>query len=414
MRRESFAPALALIRGERGTRDVPAMLCYTETKAGKSKLMSGERAEVVSGRMVRGRADTRTQVLLVLAVIVCSLLVYFPYRHNTTPLYAFWDGPSYMMIAHDFYEVRPGNPLASDPSRPPFYAAHLPGYPLLIRALSFVGYDHALLLATLLSTCAATLLFYRLVRDVYHVAHPGFLAFVFIFIPPHWVLYHSIGASEPLMLAAILASIYLFERKRIGLSCLAAAVACATRFAGLFIIPAYACFLFRRKAPRWAWLWLAVIPIGPALYFWYFVRHYGDVLSGVEPSTEIIANPIPFRHLYRLMHSFGAPIPEGELYIVMTVIYLVGLLRLRRYPVLFSYCFFQFAFVSLLSGDTLRYYFTVMPFALILAFEDVFARPSFRWIFPLAAAGSIYWATYIIPGNLCRNYAGVARFLGIH
>src|SRR5262249_46814275 len=100
---------------------------------------------------VRTEKDVATQGLLVLAVIVCSLLVYYPYRHNMTPLYAFWDGPSYMLIAHDFYEVRPGNPLAPDMNKPPFYASHLPGYPLLVRALSFVGYDHALLLATVLS-----------------------------------------------------------------------------------------------------------------------------------------------------------------------------------------------------------------------------------------------------------------------
>ena len=362
----------------------------------------------------RAEKDVATQALLVLAVIVCSLLVYFPYRHNMTPLYAFWDGPSYMMIAHDFYEVRPGNPLATDMTKPPFYASHLPGYPLLVRALSFVGYDHALLLATVLSMCAATLLFYRLARDIYKAAHPGFLTLVFIFLPPRWVLYHSIGATEPLFLAAVFASLYLFERKRIGLSCLAAAVACVTRFAGLFIIPAYACFLFRRKAPRWSWLWLAVIPIGPALYSLYFIRNYGSVLPAIDRNLMIISNPTPFWHLYRLLHNFGSPNPEGELYILMTVVYMIGLLRLWRFPVLFTYCFFQFAFVAVLSYDNLRYYFAIMPFTLILAFEDVINRPAFRWVFPLAAIGSMYWASLIITLNLCKNYADVARFLGIH
>jgi hypothetical protein len=262
--------------------------------------------------------------------------------------------------------------------------------------------------------CAATLLFFRLLRDIYKVSNPGFLTLVFVFIPPRWVLYHSIGATEPLFLAAVFASLYLFERKRIGLSCLAAAVACVTRFAGLFIIPAYACFLFRRKAPRWAWLWLALIPIGPALYSWYFIRHFGSVLPAVDRNLELISNPIPFWHLYRLLHNFGAPNPEGELYIIMTVLYMVGLLRLWRFPVLFTYCFFQFAFVAVLSYDNLRYYFAIMPFTLILAFEDVINRPSFRWVFPLAAIGSMYWASLIITLNLCKNYADVARFLGIH
>ncbi|HEX7252012.1 MAG TPA: hypothetical protein VF376_03950 [Thermoanaerobaculia bacterium] len=376
--------------------------------------LSGQgRSETVLPQ-VRRETNLRTEALLVLAVIVCSLLFYFPYRRDMTPLYAFWDGPSYMMIAHDFYEVRPGNPLAPDVTQPPFYASHLPGYPLLVRALSFVGYDHALLLATILSMCAATLLFYRLLRDVYRSEHAAYLALVFIFLPPRWVLYHSVGASEPLFLAAVFASLYLFERQRIGLACVAAAVASVTRFAGLLIIPAYACFLFRRKAPRWSWLWLAVIPIGPALYSWYFIRNYGSVFPAIDRNLLIISNPIPFWHLYRILHSFGSPNTSGELYILATVVYMIGLLRLWRFPVLFTYCLFQFAFVAITSYDNLRYYLAIMPFALIFAFEDVIGRPSFRWVFPFAAVGSLYWASLIITINLCKNYADVARFLGIH
>jgi hypothetical protein len=357
-------------------------------------------------------AKVRTEVLLVLAAIASSLLVYWPYRHDLTPVYAFWDGPSYMMIAHDGYAVRPGNPLASDTVNPPFYASHLPGYPLLVRALSFVGYDRALLLAVLLSTAVAALFFHRLASEVWGCERPAFLTVVFLFVPPHWLLYHSVAATEPLFLAAVLASIYYFEKDRIGFASAAAAVACATRFVGLFMIPAYAWILLRRRAPRRHWLWLAVVPIGPVLYSWYFIHHYGTLFSAVDRNLELIATPTPFWNVTRLVNRWAGG--DAELYLLVSAVYLVGLLRLRRFQVPFIYCLFQFAFVSLLSGDPLRYYLAVTAFVLVLAFQDVFSRPSFRWVFPLIAMGSVYWSQKMIPFNGCRVYPEVAAFLGIH
>lgn len=345
-----------------------------------------------------------------LVAVASSLLVYFPYRHNMQPVYAFWDGPSYLLIAHDFYEVRPGNPFASDPAKPPFYASHLPGYPLLVRALAFVGYEHALLLATLLSTCVAAMFFYRLARDVWKLEFPGFLTLVFLFLPPRWVLYRSIGASEPLFLAGVLASIYFFEKRRVGLSAVAAAVACAARFNGLLIIPAYAWLLVKRGAPRRTWLWLAVIPIVPILYALYFINRFGSVLPAVDRNLELIATPVPFWDLTRALHSW--PGTHAELYLILSALYAFGMLRTRRFATVFAYTILQFAFVIVVSGgDWPRYYLAIAPLALVLGYEDLLCSRAFRWVFPFLAAGSIYWAQRIIPFSVCKTYGDVASFL---
>lgn len=369
---------------------------------------SSSRSAESSGR----RPDLRIPLLLLLASVGSSILVYLPYRHNTQPLYAFWDGPSYMIIAHDFYQVRAGNPLASDSTKPPFYASHLPGYPMLVRILAFAGYDHALLLATLLSTGVATWYFYKLASEVWNCRRPGFLTLVFLFVPPRWLLYHSVGASDPLFLAAVLASLYFFERGRLGRASMAAAVASATRFVGLLIIPAYAWILYRRGVPLRKWLWLALIPIAPALYAWSFIQRYGEVFGAVDRNLELLATPLPFSHLGRLINSW--PGTEAEFYLLLSFLSLWGIVRLRKFQPTFVYCLVQFAFVSLLSGDTFRYSFAFLPFALVLGFEDLISTAPFRWLFPFLAAGSVYWAQRMVVFNTCKVYPEVARFLGIH
>src|SRR5262249_19324328 len=151
-----------------------------------------------------------------------------------------------------------------------------------------------------------------------------------------------------------------FESGRLGLASAAAAVACTTRFVGLFILPAYAFLLLRRRAPRRDWAWLALIPIGPAVYAWYFIHRYGTLFSAVDRNLELVATPTPFWNLSRLVNHW--PGPDAELYLLVSAVYLVGLLRLRLRAVVFTYCLPQFAFVTLLSGDPLRYYIAVTPF----------------------------------------------------
>ena len=357
-----------------------------------------------------GPSSAATQALILLVAIASSLLVYFPYRHDMKRVYAFWDGPSYLLIAHDFYEVHPGNPFASDPSKPPFYASHLPGYPMTVRALAFVGYEHALLLATVLAACVAAMFFYRLARDVWKLESPGFLTIVFLFLPPRWVLYRSIGASEPLFLAGVLASLYFFEKRRVGLSAVAAAVVCATRFNGLLMIPSYAFLLWKRGAPRRTWLWLAVIPIVPVLYALFFINRFGSVFPAVDRNLELIATPIPFWDLTRALHSW--PGTHAELYMILSALYAFGMLRTRKFASVFAYTILQFAFIIVVSGgDWPRYYLAIAPLALVLGYEDLICSRPFRWIFPLFAVGSIYWAQRIIPFNVCKIYADVAAYL---
>lgn len=354
-----------------------------------------------------------TQAALCMAAIVGSLLVYLPYRHDMTPVYSFWDGPSYLMIAHDLYEVRPGNPLAPDPTKPPYYASHLPGYPLLVRVLSFVGYQRALLLGSILPAIAAVLLFYRLARDVWKLPSPGFLSLVFLFLPPRWLLYRSVGATEGLFIALVLASVLFFEKGQVGKASIAAGLASVTRFSGLLILPAYAYLILRRPGRRRSLLWLAVIPVGIILYFLYFIARFGDAFQPIDRNLELFSSLIPFWDLTRINSWPGAQ--ASEFYIVVTLVYAIGTLRLwNKYPVAFAYCGLQLLFCLLLSGaDWGRLYLAMAPFALILGFHDVLNTRAFRWVFPVFALLSVYWAGKVIPFNGSKTFDQILAHLGL-
>lgn len=355
----------------------------------------------------------RAEALLVLAAVAGPLAIYLSFGKDLSPVYRFWDGPAYLTISHELYEVRPGNPLAPDVHRPPFYLAQLPLYPLAVRALAFIGYERALLAVSILATIAAVLLFYRLARDVWRVPSPAFLSYVFLFFPPTWVLYRSVGASEPLFIALVLASIFFFEKSRFGLASLAGGLAALTRHSGVMILPAFFLVLFVRGRRR-PLAWLLLIPLGFSAYVAWCALRFGDPLAAFELGLERVATPLPFVNQLRInswpSHHFS------EFYILMTLITAIGIVRLRRFPVLLSYCAFQFVFMLFVSaGDWVRYNLAVTPFALILGYRDVFTSRPFRWMFPAVAVVSVHWAIRTIPFNDCDPaiYGELLRHLGI-
>lgn len=351
-------------------------------------------------------SSIRVPVLLALAALAGPLLVWLPYRKDMSPVYRFWDGPQYLATAHDLYMHRPGNPLPADASKAPLY-------PLAVRLFSPLGWERALLAVSVLSSIAAVLLFYRLARDVWKVRSPGFLSLVFLFFPPRWLLYRSVPASEPLFLALVLASLWYFEKARVGKASVLAGLASVTRLPGLMILPAYAALLLWRRRDRSIY-WLSIIPAGFAAWLWYCAVRLGDVWAPLQPNLEKAASMLPFDLLNR---NFSWPQHYGgEFFILLFLVYGIGIWRLREFPVPFAYCAFQFLFLAFLAeGDLSRYALTMAPFALILGYRDIFDTKAFRWAFPVVVFLSIRWASTGIPFNGCdpEIYGRLLSHLGI-
>ncbi|HKD17090.1 MAG TPA: hypothetical protein VKG23_04405 [Thermoanaerobaculia bacterium] len=346
---------------------------------------------------------------LALAAIASSLLVWLPYAGRMRIIYRNWDSPSYLDIAGEGYVS--GNPIAPTVS-PPLVLAHFPLYPLLVRALGFIGLERALLAVSVLATIAATAIFYRLARDVWRVESPEFLTLVFLLVPPRWVLYRSLGASEPLFIALVMASIWFFETDRIGWSCVAAGLAAVTRVSGIMILPAWALLLLLRGRSR-SLPWLALIPAGLAAYLVFTRVRFGSFFAPFAPNVEKIASPIPFSFLGWLI---GVNlVAHAEFYIYLAFIYALGISRLRRFPVPMTYAAFQLAFFLCISSeDWSRYFLAMAPFALVLGFHDILTSRAARWLLPAYAAVTLYYCWNVFPKNVCPEpvYNEILRRIG--
>ena len=360
-------------------------------------------------------AGVRPEIWLTLASVAGSFLVYWPFRGDMSVVYRFWDGPNYLTVAKTLYAVEPGNPLLAYVYKPTYFLTHLPLYPLCVRALSWLaGYEPALLLVSVLASVAAVLLFYRLARDVWRLPSPEFLALVFLFLPPRWLLYRSTGATEALYVALALASVWLFEKSRYGRASLAAGLATLTRVSGLMFAPAYAVALAREK--KWRYCpWLALVPAGLLAYFLFCAIRFGDFFAYLAPHGEKVAALRPFGFLPALFEK--GLYHQVEFHILLVLVYAVGTFRLReRFPVLFWYCLFELLLLVFVSTeDWSRYFLAMAPFALIVGFHDVIDTRPFRWMFPILAALSIYYAWGTIPLNGCRAdiYQGLLMHLGL-
>jgi len=359
------------------------------------------------------RTRVRPEILLLAAAVAGSFLVYAPFLGKMSDVYRFWDAPDYLTVARTLYRIAPDNPLLAYVHAPTYFLRHLPVYPLLVRAFSFVGYQPALLLVSVLATCAATLLFYRLCRDVWKLASPAWLTLVFLFLPPRWLLYRSTGSTEAVYIALTLAAIFLFERAKIGRASAAGALATLTRISGLMIAPAFAMVLLQRR--RWReLLWLLLVPAALAAYFLFCASRTGNFLEYFSQHGDKMSIFRPFGFFPELFRK--GLYHQVEFHILLALAYAVGTSRLRPFPVIFWYCVFELALHLFISTeDWSRYFLAMAPFALVVGFRDLIDTRAFRWIFAPYVAVSLVYAWGVIPLNGCRPdiYARLLAHLGL-
>lgn len=143
-----------------------------------------------------------------------------------------WDAGHYLRIAQVGY--RPRGVAGDDP----LYIVFFPGYPLVVRAVSFVVRDLVAsgLLVSALASVGAGWLLYRLVRmEADH--DEAWRAVILLFSFPT-AFFLAAPYSEAMFLFAVLAAVYAARTNHWVRAGLAGAVATATRVAGVALLPA--------------------------------------------------------------------------------------------------------------------------------------------------------------------------------
>lgn len=338
----------------------------------------------------------RADLLLVLAALAGSAAVWAPFAGEMVAVYSVWDGPNYLTVARAGYDVQPSNPLLAYVHETTYFAVHLPVYPALVRALSFLGWQHALLLVSVASAAGAAVLFRRLCADVWKLPGAFWLALVFLFLPPRWLMFRSTGSTEATYALLAFGAILLFERGRTGWASLLGGLAGLTRTPGVLIAAAFAVVLLRRRRFReLPWTVLGAVPL--TLYFAFWWTKTGNFFQYLVPHAEKAASFGPFAFLPELFRR--GFYHQAEYYVLLALVYAVGTLRLKSTPALetpFWYALFQLALqVNVPVEDWSRYWLSFAPFALVLGYRDVVASRPFRILFaPYVLAALLYcWGT---------------------
>ncbi len=376
----------------------------------------GARWHTLRERIAAIIARSHIPILVVITVISWGAVA-GPLREDLSALYRYWDGPMYITVAKAFYRIPLSNPIGRAYKWPPErFAQFLFGYPLAIRVVApLLGYHWGSVALSVLFSAAACVVFYLMLRELGLSDHPLWLSIVFLFVPYRWLVYRSVGASEPMFMTFTLLSLLLFCKQRYALSFLAAALACATRVQGICLVPTYALMVLidrKRELRSKVTLLLGIssIPILLCLNGLLHYRAFGNWLTYFAVNEEMIGL-VPFKQIIKFFDDtdpwkwyFGAP-----LYLLLYTITLVGLARLwslDKRKVVFTYSLIGLVFLAFVTHEDLaRYVIPIAPFTWVLGFKEIWEDAKSRLVFPVVLALNYLYAWQLIPSN------GVASFV---
>ena len=381
------------------------------------------------------RPAHREAGILVLVSLLAAVAFYLPFWVQTGPVLGVpfnhddisvvqrhWDGPLYTVVAKTFYspdsnvyEWWPN--LPSDPVRN-YYAAHFPGYPAVIKVLSFpFGYLNGMLVANVIISTLATLALYLFLREFKLSDAPFWVALAFIFLPTRFFLYRYSGSTEPLFLLLLIMSMYFFKREQFIWCGVMGALAVLTRSVGLLLFCVYALLLVWsavsvvRQSP-WSLridfpqllnlAWLGLIPLALVGVGLLFQQQYGDFWAYLHTNATVEPEWPPFRSV-----STFSIWSEGSLYAYFLTGAGIALLWRRGHydMALMSVVFFG-PTLFLAHHDITRYILPTAPFAIFVAYERFIGTVPFR-----AALGVMLLGIYIYGWSaLYANQAPLENF----
>jgi Gpi18-like mannosyltransferase len=361
----------------------------------------------------------RTEVVTLVAVsIISSLLLYLPFALNVDAvlgvklpvtgmqvLERYYDGPLYVVVSKTFYAAT--SPLYNAYFLPAqYYAAHFPGYPVAIWLFSLAMSPFvAMLVANLVISAAAVVVFYFLIARFKLVHDPFSSALLFLFFPPRWFLYRSVGASEPLFILLTLLMLYFLKKDESTKATLLGAFATLTRIWGVITFPVLiGVWLWNKKLTVRRFALALAIPASLLLLFSFYAYSLGDFFAYFVVNQALLNIPlltIPSHAVTGESSSaFGA-----ELYVILFFIYSIGIVQLyqKGYRELFLYALLMFVPVLfVLHEDISRYLLPIAPFALIIGFDTIVPKKRLHFLIPFAllcVAGYLYCLA-VLPTNL--------------
>lgn len=365
-------------------------------------------------------------LIIILLGVIPTLFVWAPFffripilwgiklpREGMAPVIANYDGPYYIVAAKTFYEPEKIKTFQfSLPTE--YYAAHFPGFPLLVRAVSpILGYPWAMMAVTVLSSISALWFFYLLLHEVKLARFALWLTIVFAIFPARWLIVRSIGSPEPLFLTFILAAFYFFLRGNFWAVGVTGALAQLTKSPGILLFAAMTLALIAPKLQELLInplkaipnlfpkiLPLLLIPLAIFSIFLLYARQYNDFFAYFHSGDNIHLLFPPFQVFN------AAQIWVGTFWLEEIIwIYLFGflgifqLIKQRRFEFAWFVGIFFISTLFVSHRDIARYILPIVPF-LFIAFSDILTSKPFRWALPFIVLSIYLFAINFIIGNV--------------
>lgn len=363
--------------------------------------------------------NEKNEIAILVAVsIVSSLLLYLPFALNVhailgvqlpatgiTVIERYYDGPLYAVVSKTFYTPNAniygalGLPAA-------YYAAHLPGYPSVIWLFSLVTAPlAAMVVANLVISAGAVVTVYAFTTRFKLVHDPFSSSLLFLFFPPRWFLYRSVGASEPLFMLVSLLMLYALKKDAPGKATLFGVAASLTRIWGVlsFFVLVGSWLWNKKLTPKRVVLALAV-PASLLLLFTFYAYSLGNFFAYFAVNTGYLQIPL-------LLIPASSVLPEsssafaGEWYVVLFFLYGLGIVKLyeKRFRELFLYALVMFLpLLFVFHEDISRYLLPIAPFALIIGFDELIPKKRVHFLLPLAllCVAAYLYCVAVLPTNV--------------
>lgn len=325
------------------------------------------------------------RVQIILLVIISTFIVWLPFiaktnlpgwgmnfSEGTKTLWQNYDGANYLIIAKTWYNKIDIVSKFSNPLPAEYYPAHFPLYPAIISVFDyFFKGPTAMLLATLLGSVLAFLMFYQYVSEFKLSKNAFFLTLALMILPARWLAVRTIGSPEPWFMFFVLGSLYYYKKEKYLLAGLLGSLAQLTKSPGIILLGSYGVMALweslKNKKIQWKYLLLLIQGLVILGLFWFYQLRTGDFWAYFNSGDNI--------HLFWPPFSIFAP--QGQYWVgnywledvIWTwLIFGLGILKLKKKKLEVESIFAGLFFISTLfvaHRDISRYILPVAPLALI-------------------------------------------------
>lgn len=305
-----------------------------------------------------------------------------------------YDGPLFLVVAKTFYNPELIKASFSFPLPTEYYAAHFPLFPLLIRLVApIMGFPYAMLSLTLASSALALYFFHRFISRYVDAKNATWITFVFSILPARWLITRSVGSAEPLFLAAIIASLFYFQKRKYWAAGIWGVLAQLTKSPGILLFIAYSAAIvaphFKKLATmsfrKWVKLLhfkrvypIGLIPVSLLALFVLYQFTFNDFLAYFHSGDNIHLFFLPFSIFNYSAQWVGTFWLEEVIFVYLFgILGLLALIKQKRSVLAWFVGIFFVSTIFVSHRDLIRYSLPIVPF-LFAAFSDTLVKREFK------------------------------------